>query len=134
MTWRYENLLKYAMHYCYILLSSKSHKFYFGSANNLKERIKLHNFGRVKSTKPYMPWKLIWYGAFFTEKEARDFEFYLKSGPGKSFAYKRLVPVALEKDFSKGRKSSPKQKKVRIRNNSKLCEGYRPLALASIST
>lgn len=50
-----------------------------------------------------MPWKLVWYGAFTTEKEARDFELYLKSGAGKAFAYKHLVKVALEKDFSVGR-------------------------------
>lgn len=98
------------MHYTYILLSSKSHKFYFGSTNDLKNRIDLHNSGKVKSTKPHIPWTLEWYGAFRTEKEARDFERYLKTGTGKSFAYKRLVSVALAKDFIDGRKSSPKTK------------------------
>jgi len=96
------------MHYTYILLSSKSHTFYFGSTNNLKERIQLHNLGKVKSTKPHSPWKLVWYCAFETEKQARDFELYLKSGSGKAFAYKRLISVALAKDFALGRKSSPK--------------------------
>lgn len=91
------------MYYAYILLSLKSHIFYFGSTNNLKRRLSLHNNGRVKSTKPHIPWRLIWYGGFNTEKEARDFELYLKSGSGKSFAYKRLVPVVLAKDFSCGR-------------------------------
>jgi putative endonuclease len=93
------------MYYTYILLSSKSHIFYFGSANNLKVRLTQHNNGEVKSTKPYIPWKLVWYSAFETEKEARDFERYLKTGSGKAFAYKRFVPVALKKDFAKGRKS-----------------------------
>jgi putative endonuclease len=96
------------MHYCYILLSLKSHIFYFGSANDLKLRLKLHNESKVKSTKAFRPWKLVWYSAFGTEKEARDFEKYLKSGSGKSFAYKRLVSVALKKDFKAGRKGSPK--------------------------
>ncbi len=97
-------------YYCYILLSSKSHKFYFGSTNDLKLRFKLHNEGKVRSTRPHTPWKLVWYGVFQTEKEARDFELYLKSGSGKAFAYKRLVSVALAKDFSEGRVSSPKLK------------------------
>ena len=96
------------MHYTYILLSSKSHLFYFGSTNDLKLRLKLHNSGKVLSTKNHRPWKLVWYGAFETEKQARDFELYLKRGSGKSFAYKRLVSVALEKDFKEGRESSPK--------------------------
>ena len=96
------------MFYTYILLSTRSHIFYFGSTNNLKGRLKLHNAGMVKSTKPHLPWKLVWYCAFGTEKQARNFELYLKSGSGKAFAYKRLVSVALEKDFSMGRKSDPK--------------------------
>lgn len=76
----------------------------------MKQRFTLHNDGKVKSTKPHIPWKLIWYGAFGTEKEARDFELYLKTGSGKSFAYKRLVRVALAKDFKSGRIGSPKSK------------------------
>lgn len=50
------------------------------------------------------------YAGFKTEKEARDFELYLKSGSGKLFAYKRLISVALKKDFSDGRRGSPKSK------------------------
>ena len=98
------------MFYAYILISSKFHKFYFGSTNDLKKRLGQHNNGEVKSTRPFMLWELSWYGAFETEKEARNFEIYLKSGSGKSFAYKRLVSVALAKDFSAGRKGSPKSK------------------------
>jgi predicted GIY-YIG superfamily endonuclease len=96
------------MHYTYILLSSRSHIFYYGSTNNLQKRLELHNSGEVPSTKPHMPWKLMWYAGFETEKQARDFEQYLKTGSGKAFAYKRLVSVALEKDFKEGRKGSPK--------------------------
>lgn len=64
----------------------------------------MHNDGKVESTRPHRPWDLVWYGAFQTEKEARNFEKYLKTGSGKAFAYKRLVSVALEKDFSSGRR------------------------------
>jgi len=99
------------MHYCYILLSSKFHIFYFGSTNNLKERFKLYNSGKVKSTRNHVPWKLAWHCVFSTEKEARDFERYLKTGSGKAFAYKRFVSVALKKDFLEGRKGSPKRKR-----------------------
>ena len=74
--------------------------------------MKLHNTGRVGSTKPYAPWELVWYDGFSTENEARKFERYLKTGSGKSFAYKRLVSVALAKDFYDGRKGSPKSKKT----------------------
>lgn len=101
------------MYYAYILLSSKSHIFYYGSTRNLKTRFQLHNSGKVPSTKPHLPWKLVWYGGFETEKEARDFELYLKTGSGKSFAYKHLVSVALAEDFTKGRMGSLKSSAVR---------------------
>ena len=68
----------------------------------------LHNNGEVKSTKSGIPWKLVWYGGFETEKQARDFELYFKTGSGKAFAYKRLVYVALTKDLLEGRKSITK--------------------------
>ena len=91
------------MYYTYILLSSKSHRFYFGSTKDLKKRFALHNNGAVQSTKSGEQWKLVWYGAFETEKQARDFEQYLKTGAGKAFAYKRFVAVALARDFTSGR-------------------------------
>jgi len=97
------------MHYTYILLSLKSPIFYFGSTNDLRKRLQLHNSGQVVFTKKHMPWKLIFYGAFETEKQARNFELYLKSGSGKAFAYRRLVSVALAKDFKTGRRGNPKQ-------------------------
>lgn len=50
----------------------------------------------------------MWYGSFGTEREARQFEKYLKSGSGKSFVYKRLVSVALAKDIVGGRKGIQK--------------------------
>jgi hypothetical protein len=53
---------------------------------------------------PHLPWKLVWYGAFETEKQSKNFEEYLKSGSGKAFAYKRLISVALAKDITRGRK------------------------------
>ena len=96
------------MYYAYILLSSKFHIFYFGSTINLIDRIKLHNSGRVLSTKSHLPWRLVWYCAFETEKQARDFELYLKTGSGKAFAYKRFVSVALKRDLKDRRKGTLK--------------------------
>ncbi len=88
-----------SMYYTYILRSSKSKIFYYGSTKDLRKRFEEHNSGLSKSTKPHTPWRLVFYAAFETEQQAQDFELYLKSGSGKAFAYKRLVKVALEKDF-----------------------------------
>lgn len=95
------------MYYTYVLRSSKSHIFYFGSTHDLKKRFSEHNKGLSKATKPHMPWELVFYAAFETLMQAKDFEQYLKSGSGKAFAYKRLVNVALAKDVQ-GRFGTPK--------------------------
>ncbi len=87
------------MCYTYILRSLKSKIFYYGYTNNLKERVNQHNAGLSKSTKPHRPWKLVFYTAFETEQQAKNFEQYLKTGSGKAFAYKRLVSIALAKDY-----------------------------------
>lgn len=96
------------MYYTYILLSLKSHIFYYGYTSDLRKRFSEHNNNQVNSTKPHIPWKLVWYCAFETEKQAKDFEKYLKSGSGKAFSYKRLVNEALEKDVSFRVKGIPK--------------------------
>lgn len=95
------------MYYTYILRSSKSSIFYYGSTSNLKKRFYEHNAGLSKATKPHVPWILEWYCGFPTRKQAEDFELYLKSGSGKAFAYKRLVTEALKKDFPR-EQSAPK--------------------------
>ncbi len=91
-------------YYVYILFSAKSRNFYYGYTDKLKERFVQHNSGLCKATKPEIPWRLVWYAVFEDKRRAKNFELYLKSGSGKAFAYKRLVNVALKKDFAKGRK------------------------------
>lgn len=88
------------MYYTYILRSSKSKLFYYGYTKDLKKRFEEHNKGLSFVTEPHRPWKLVFYAAFETMKQAKDFELYLKSGSGKAFAYKRLVNIALKKDAS----------------------------------
>jgi len=92
-------LLRKNMHYVYILWSSKSSNFYFGSTRDIKKRFEEHNTGKSKATAPYIPWRLVWYSCFENKKLAEDFEQYLKSGSGKAFAYKRLLnSESLKKD------------------------------------
>lgn len=79
------------MHYVY-LLQSQSHpdQRYIGFTADLKQRLATHNAGRSIYTAKYRPWELEAYFAFKTERRAREFEHYLKSGSGKAFANKRL--------------------------------------------
>ena len=58
------------MYYVY-LLRSKRHNFnYIGSTNNLDKRFLEHNNGENKPTKFYAPFKLIYYEAYASKKDA----------------------------------------------------------------
>ena len=66
------------MFYVYVLKSLKDHMYYFGQSNNPEKRLKLHNSGKVKSTKYRRPFILIGYKTFKTRNEARWFEYQIK--------------------------------------------------------
>jgi len=79
------------MKYVYMLQSLEdSERYYVGSTDDLKERLKYHNAGRVVHTAKYKPWRVNTYIAFSDEKRAIDFERYLKTQSGRAFAKKRL--------------------------------------------
>ena len=67
------------MFYLYILKSEKFGAYYIGILNNIEKRLKVHNSGRVKSTKYRKPWVVIHKESFSTLKQARKRELYLKS-------------------------------------------------------
>jgi putative endonuclease len=65
-------------------ISSLNHNYiYVGMTNNLDARVKRHNDGRERTTKPYRPFKLIFKESCETRPEARLREKYWKSGIGK---------------------------------------------------
>lgn len=64
------------MTYVYLLINEIG-KFYIGSSNNLRARFKLHNSGKVYSTKGHK-WKLVYYEAYLAEHDARIREQKLK--------------------------------------------------------
>lgn len=74
------------MFYFYILRSLKNQKLYIGQTTDLKARIKSHNLGENSATKPNIPYKLIFYSGFISEKDTVDCERYFKTTSG----WKRL--------------------------------------------
>lgn len=81
------------MFYFYLLQSLKNIKeIYTGSTSNLKARFAEHNHGNVPSTKRYSPWRLVYYEAFLSEKDARLREQgFKKHGKGNYELKKRLT-------------------------------------------
>ena len=72
------------MYIVYLLQSlSNPTKSYVGKTiKPVNERLKEHNSGLSRSTKPFIPWKLLYYEQFYCSLCADKREQYLKSGRG----------------------------------------------------
>ena len=78
------------MFYIYVIKSKKSGRWYTGSTNDLRKRLKQHNEGKSGWTKSGIPWDLIYYEACLNNDDARSREKYLKTGMGKRYLKNRL--------------------------------------------
>jgi len=76
-------------YFTYVLLSLKNGDIYIGSTEDLENRIKRHNLGKVRSTKPNKPWKLLEYHRFDSRSEAVRYERFLKTHQQKDKIKKR---------------------------------------------
>ncbi len=78
------------MYKVYILQSLKNNRYYTGHTNNIDNRLKRHNSGQVKSTKPYLPWKTIHTEDYNTKAEAYRRELEIK-GYKSGIKFKKLL-------------------------------------------
>ena len=78
------------MFYNYVLQSLKNWNLYVGYTTDLRKRLKEHNQGLNQSTKPYRPWKLIYYEACLDREDAKRREDYLKTSQGQRLLKRRL--------------------------------------------
>jgi putative endonuclease len=76
------------MYYVYVLKSISSGRFYKGFCSNISHRLSEHNAGKTKSTKPFIPWELVYFEEFESQAEAIRREKYFKSAAGRKFLSK----------------------------------------------
>jgi putative endonuclease len=69
----------------YAIKSLVDGRIYVGFTKNLQRRLDEHNNGRVRSTKFYVPWVIIYTEPALDRLSARLKEKKLKSGSGKEF-------------------------------------------------
>ena len=62
--------------YIYILQSEKDKMLYTGYTNDLRERLKMHNDGKVQSTKNRLPLKLLYFEGCLNQQDATHREKY----------------------------------------------------------
>jgi putative endonuclease len=76
----------HAMHYVYLIESVREpHEIYLGRTEDLRARLADHNAGRSVHTAKFRLWNLVQYHAFAEQRQAVEFERYLKSGSGRAF-------------------------------------------------
>jgi len=63
---------KKVMYFIYVLESIERNYTYIGLTNDLERRIKQHFKGYNKTTKPYLPFRLIFFENFDTRQFARE--------------------------------------------------------------
>ena len=76
-------------YYVYVLESIEFNRKYIGFTRNIERRLNQHNSGRTKSTKPYLPWKMLFYEEYHNKEKALIREKFLKTGKGREFIKKR---------------------------------------------
>jgi len=71
------------MYYVYAISSLGRNYIYVGLTDCVERRFNEHNTGQNKTTKPYLPFLLIFQQECSTRADARKLEIYYKSGIGK---------------------------------------------------
>lgn len=77
-------------YYVYVLKSRKTGGLYIGFTADLKKRFQEHNRGLVFSTKPHLPWQLIYYEAMLNKDDSKRREKYLKTNQGARLLKRKL--------------------------------------------
>lgn len=76
--------------FLYILRSEKTGRYYIGQTHDLEHRLSLHNQGRVRSTKAFLPWQLVHQESYETRLDSMRRESEIKGYKG-GFLFKKLL-------------------------------------------
>ena len=78
------------MFFTYVLKSQKDNNLYVGWTNDLINRLKDHNSGKVQATKARTPLEIVYYEACLDSSLAIAREKQLKTGFGRAYLKRRL--------------------------------------------
>lgn len=84
------------MFYVYILKSIKDARLYIGYTNNLRRRLKEHQLGQVEATRHRALFKLLYYEAYISQKDAARREQNLKTFGRALGGLKRRIQESLK--------------------------------------
>ena len=69
----------------YVIQSEIDGRLYKGMTQDVDRRVHMHNMGKVRSTKGYRPWHLIYVEQCADSLQARAREKFLKTSKGREF-------------------------------------------------
>ena len=78
-------------YYTYILISLKNGRKYYGSCEDMEIRLKRHNAGLVKSTKSYIPYRVLYIEEYDTRSEAFAREKFFKTLDGYNYLKNKRI-------------------------------------------
>jgi len=78
------------MYTVYVIKSDVRSFHYIGHTSNVVTRLKVHNYGKVQSTKAYRPFQIIYTEKFTDKSSAFRREMYLKSAEGNIWLRNKL--------------------------------------------
>jgi putative endonuclease len=73
------------MYYVYILYSESFDRYYVGHCEEIHARLNRHNSKAVPSTKPYLPWKLVYHEEFSSRSRASARELEIKNKKSRKY-------------------------------------------------
>ena len=73
------------MYYLYILYSKDFDRYYVGHCEDLSIRLDRHNCKGVPSTKPYVPWELVYSERYITRSQASVREKEIKNKKSRKY-------------------------------------------------
>ena len=84
------------MYYVYVLKSEKDGRLYIGYTNDLQRRCEEHNLGLSVATRSRRPFRLVYYEAYTSMKDARIRESRLKKFKNSYTELKKRIRHSLE--------------------------------------
>jgi putative endonuclease len=76
------------MYFVYVLRSASSGRLYKGFCSDLEKRLSEHNSGKTKSTRPFIPWEIVYFERIESIKDAIKREKFLKTSAGRRYLKK----------------------------------------------
>ena len=73
------------LYFVYVLKSISTGRLYKGFCTDLELRLHEHNSGKTISTKPFIPWKIVYFEEFSSRNEALSREKYFKTAAGRKY-------------------------------------------------